>query len=71
MTTSLTFFITCHVSLEGNSDIWFLYSGCSNQMTGNKSLFASLNNFVKIEAKLGDDKVVDVVGKGIVNVLNK
>ena len=32
-------------------------------MSGNKSLFVSLDNFVKIEVKHGDVNVVNVVGK--------
>ena len=36
-------------------------------MARNRSQFASLHNYVKIEVKLGDDKIVSDVGKGMVS----
>lgn len=36
-------FITCHGARESSSNIWFLDSGCSNHMTGNKELFENLD----------------------------
>jgi hypothetical protein len=46
-------------------------SGCSKHMTINMNIYASLYNFVKIEFKLGDEKVFDSIGKGIVSVLTR
>jgi len=60
-------FITCDVSQKSNKGLWFLYSGFSNHVTRNGNLFASLDNFVKNEVKLGDGKVVNVVGKGTIS----
>jgi hypothetical protein len=40
-------------------------------MTENGNPFAGLDNSINIEVKLGDDEVVNVVGKGIVSVCTK
>ena len=40
-------------------------------MTGNKDLFASLDDSIKSEVKLGNDSKVSVMGKGVINVLTK
>ena len=53
------------------SDLWLLDSSCSNHMTGNKSLFSSLDSSVIKNIKLGDDFLVPAKGKGIVYVLTK
>ncbi|WKA12164.1 hypothetical protein VitviT2T_029580 [Vitis vinifera] len=41
-----------------SNNIWFLDSGCSNHMTGIKSLFKELDESHKLKVKLGDDKQV-------------
>ena len=40
-------------------------------MTGNKSLFSSLDSSVVMDIKLGDDFMVPAKGKGIIPVLTK
>lgn len=47
---------------------WFLDSGCSNHMSGDRGLFSSLNENFKHSVKLGNDKRMDVVGKGNVRL---
>ena len=64
-------FITCHVSQERNKNIWFLDSGCGNHMTGNKEFFESLDRSIKSEVKLGNNEIVEVSGKGTINVITK
>jgi hypothetical protein len=64
-----TLFITCDVAQENESNIWFLDSGCSNHMTGNKRLFEDLNTSVRAQIKLGNDNIVEVMGKGAINVI--
>lgn len=44
--------------------VWFLNSGCSNPMCGNKEWFAELDEEFKISVKLGDDSRMMVMGKG-------
>lgn len=52
----------------GYENIWFLDSGCSNHMTSKKSLFKSLNENHKINVRFGDDKLMQVSGKGTVAI---
>ena len=51
-----------------NSEIWYLDSGCSNHMSGNKSLFSELNETFREHVKLGDNSTVAVMGKGNIHI---
>ncbi|XP_021602892.1 uncharacterized protein LOC110608005 [Manihot esculenta] len=51
-------------------DIWFLDSGCSNHMTGIRSLFKELDEDYKLKVRLGDDKQMEVEGKGTIAIRN-
>ena len=53
------------------SDLWLLDSSCSNHMTGNKSLFSSMDSSVVTNINIGDDSLVPTKGKGIIHVLTK
>jgi hypothetical protein len=53
------------------SSIWFLDSWCSNHMSGYKQLFEELDETFKLKVKLGDDKLIQVEGKGKVAVHTK
>ena len=53
------------------SDLWLLDSSCSNHMTGNKSLFSSLDSSVVTNINIGEDSLVPTKGKGIIRVLTK
>ena len=54
-----------------STDLWLLDIGCKNHMTGNKSLFSSLDSFVVMNIKLGDGFLVPAKGKGTIHVLTK
>ena len=56
-------------NLAGNGAMWYLDSGCSNHMTGNKSLFYDLNENFREKVKLGNDSSMSVMGKGSVKML--
>lgn len=47
-------------------DIWFLDSDCSNHITSEKSLFHELDETHRLTVKFGDDKPIQVEGKGTV-----
>ena len=64
-------FFTCNVAEEFLEDVWFLDSGCSNHMTGNKKLFSKLDESVQSQVKLGDKTKVPVMGKGIISIKTK
>lgn len=55
----------CYSAIINNEvDTWYLDSGCSNHMTGNIDMFASLDKDVKIDVILGNGNKVSVEGKG-------
>ncbi|XP_024200681.1 uncharacterized protein LOC112204028 [Rosa chinensis] len=45
-------------------EVWFLDSGCSNHMSGNKSWFLDLNEKFRHSVKLGNNSRMAVMGKG-------
>ena len=49
-------------------EIWFLDSGCSNHMSGNREWFSELNESFKQTVKLGNDSRIAVMGKGSVRM---
>nr|ABW74566.1 integrase [Boechera divaricarpa] len=57
-------------SEEASKSVWYLDSGCSNHMTGTKSSFKELDESHKLKVKLGNDKEVQVEGRGVVAVHN-
>jgi hypothetical protein len=62
--TSQTLFLTTNC-LQAKDDLaWYLDSGCSNHMTGNKSLFVKLDESVKGKVNFGNDNETDIMGKG-------
>lgn len=42
---------------------WFLDSGCSNHMSGDRDLFSLMNDDFKHTVKLGNDKKMEVIGR--------
>ena len=57
-------------SLGVSKTVWYLDSEFSNHMTGIKSLFKEIDKSHKLKVKLGDDKEVQVEGRGVVAVQN-
>lgn len=49
---------------EAKLNVWYLDSGCSNHMCGNKSLFSDLNESFNDTVKLGNNSKISVMGKG-------
>ena len=59
-----------HTSLKVfHSCLWYLDSGCSRHMTGDKSLFKSLKDKVSNYVTFGDGSHDQVLGKGTVEIL--
>ena len=50
---------------------WYLDSACSNHMTGSKEFFMSLDEGYTSKVKIGDGKLHDIKGKGVVAVESK
>ncbi|KAG7534720.1 GAG-pre-integrase domain [Arabidopsis thaliana x Arabidopsis arenosa] len=56
------------LSKTNREDVWFLDSGCSNHMTGNKEWFCNMEGDLNKTVKLGNDMTLSVVAKGSVRV---
>ena len=52
-----------------NSYLWYLDSGCSRHITGDKSLFKSLKEKEDGYVTFGDDSHSKVLGKGTIDIL--
>lgn len=61
---SQTLFLTSNFLQAKDDFTWYLDSGCSNHMTGNKSLFVNLDDSVKGKVNFGNDNEADIMGKG-------
>ena len=48
------------------SDVWYLDTGASNHMTGNRAAFSELDQSITGMVKFGDGSVVDIVGCGTI-----
>ena len=58
-----------HTSLKvSNSCLWYLDSGYSRHMTGDKSLFKSLKEKVGDYVMFGDESHAQVLGKGTIKI---
>ena len=58
-----------HTSLKVfNSCLWYLDSGCSRHMTGDKSLFKTLKEKVGDYVTFGDGSHAQVLGKGTIEI---
>ena len=64
-------FYTCLNAQEGQNDTWYIDSGCSNHMTGNKNSFVNLDENIKSQITLGDGSNQEVAGKGTIVVKTK
>ncbi|XP_022008160.1 uncharacterized protein LOC110904399 [Helianthus annuus] len=57
-----TMFMIFNMEETVKSDCWYLDSGCSNHMSGNRELFSHLDESLKKEVRTGDDKRLEVLG---------
>ena len=55
---------TCNFSSNGDSETWYLDTGCSNHMTCNSSWLVSLDDSKKCTIKLADHITIRSVGIG-------
>jgi len=55
-------------SKEVKKNEWFLDSGCSNHMSGNKGWFSELDENFRGKVKLGNDTHIAVMGKGSIRM---
>ena len=55
---------TCNFSSNGDSETWYLDTGCSNHMTCNLSWLVSLDDSKKCTIKFADHSTIKSVGIG-------
>ena len=62
--------LMAHVELHNatREEVWFLDTGCSNHMTGNRMWFTVLDDEFRHSVKLGNNTRMMVMGKGIVRM---
>ncbi|KAL5724118.1 hypothetical protein ACHQM5_007419 [Ranunculus cassubicifolius] len=63
-----TLLLACHNRDETQSNIWYIDTGCSNHMTGDKSIFSNLDESFQTSVKFGDNSAVAVEGKGEIQI---
>ena len=63
--------MVCHAKEETYNNLWYLDTGCSNHMCGDKSTFSDLDEPFRDSVKFGDNSRVSVMGKGKVTIQTK
>ncbi|OMO99220.1 hypothetical protein CCACVL1_03887 [Corchorus capsularis] len=64
----ISLLMVCHTKEESAKNMWYLDTGCSNHMSGDKKAFAELDETFTDTVKFGDDSTVEVKGKGNVRI---
>ncbi|TXG56964.1 hypothetical protein EZV62_018277 [Acer yangbiense] len=68
---SETLLLACNMAKDGAKNKWFLDSGCSNHMCGEKEMFTQLDESFTSSVKFGNDTTVPVMGKGKISITLK
>ncbi|XP_059670703.1 uncharacterized protein LOC132316214 [Cornus florida] len=64
-------FYACHSTSEQNDDVWFLDSGCSNYMTGDKNIFLEIDFSSNSQVRMGNGALVQAKGKCTIAIETK
>ncbi|XP_073152810.1 uncharacterized protein [Henckelia pumila] len=59
--------MVCHEKEETPQNMWYLDTGCSNHMCGDKQAFSDLDESFRSSVKFGDNSTIFVMGKGKAN----
>lgn len=62
------FFMATQANSLGSKDVWYVDSGCTNNMARDSSFFTSLDKAIKTRVKLENGEIVQVEGRGIVSI---
>ncbi|GKV46281.1 hypothetical protein SLEP1_g53273 [Rubroshorea leprosula] len=57
-------FMVCHPKEVSKKNVWYLDTGCSNHMCGDKSAFSNLDESCQDKVKFGDNSTIAVKGRG-------
>lgn len=63
--------MACHAKEEVHQNLWYLDTGCSNHMCGDKSMFSDLDESFRNTVTFGDNSKVSIMGKGSVKIHTK
>ena len=63
--------MACHVKEEIHQNMWYLDTGCSNHMCGDKTMFSDLDEAFRNTVSFGDNSKVSVMGKASVKISTK
>lgn len=63
--------MVCHMSEETQQNTWYLNTGCSNHMCGDKKAFSELDESFRNTVKFGDNSTISIMGKGRVIIQAK
>jgi len=55
--------MVCHIKEETNKNMWFLNTGCSNHMSGDKLVFSTLDESFKDNVMFENNFRVMAMGK--------
>ncbi|TXG49066.1 hypothetical protein EZV62_024941 [Acer yangbiense] len=66
-----TLLLACNMAEDGAKNKWFMDSGCSNHMCGEKEMFTQLDESFTSSVKFGNDTTVPVMGKGKISITLK
>ena len=64
----MSLLMACHNEETYKKFLWYLDTGCSNHMSGEKSVFSELDEAFRDVMKFGDGSTVSVMGKGRVAI---
>lgn len=64
----ISLLMACHAKEESHQHMWYLDTGCSNHMCGDKSIFSDLDESFRNTVKFGDNSTISVMGKGNVKI---
>lgn len=67
----ISLLMACHERVSTSKNLWYLDTGCSNHMSGDKSVFSILDESFRDNVKFGNNSTVSVMGKGQVTLLTK
>ena len=63
--------MVCHTKEETQQNMWYLDTGCSNHMCGDKKAFSEMDESFRTTVKFGDNSTISVMGKGWVTIQTK
>lgn len=67
----MSLLMVCYVKEETQPNMWYLDTGCSNHMCGDKKTFSDLDESFRNIVKFGENSTVSIMGKGRVTIQTK